>query len=72
MMMMMTSPADNLSAGIISIAVFSVIAFTSLPTNMQYVVLHIAFSQSITKITETEKIQKLKLNRTEMDFVKTV
>jgi len=54
--MMMTCPADNLSAGIISIAVFfSVIAFTSLPTNMQYVVLHITFSQSIMKITETEK-----------------
>jgi len=39
---------------------------------MQYVVLHITFSQSITKITETEKIQKLKLNRTEMNFVNTV
>ena len=46
--------------------------FTSLPTNMQYVVLHVTFSQSITKITETEKIQKLKLNRTGMNFVKTV
>jgi len=64
LMMMITCPADNLSAGIISIAVFSVITFTSLPTNMQYVVLHFTFSQSITKITETEKIQKLKLNRT--------
>ena len=51
---------------------FSVITLTSLQTNMHYVVLHIAFSQSITKITETEKIQKLKLNRTEMNLVKTV
>jgi len=50
--------------------VISVITSTSLPTNMQYVVLHISFSQSITKITETEKIKKLKLNRTEMNFVK--
>ena len=35
------------------------------------VVLHITFSQSITKITKTEKIQKPKANRTEMN-VKTV
>ena len=49
---------------------FSVITFTSLQTNMHYVVLHVTFSQSITKITETEKIQKLKLNRTEMNLVK--
>jgi len=62
-----------LSAGIISVAgFFSVvyITFTSLPINVQYVVLHITFSQLITKITETENIKKLKLNRTEINFCK--
>jgi len=38
-----------MSAGIIS----TIITCTSLPTTMQYVVWHSAFSQSIMKITET-------------------